>query len=427
MTSRERVRKAINHEVPDKVPFDLGSTSVTGIHAGAYTNLKDILGIKSGEIRVVDPFQMLAEIEEPVKEKIGIDTFGIQLPYTIFGFKNENRTQWRLFDGTEVMISGYFEYDIAKSGDILTYPQGDKSSLPSGRMTKDGYYFDAIVRQKPIIEEELDPKKWVDQTLSLYSEDDMMYLKQTVDRVYEGTEYAIVGNFCDGGLGDIGVVPGLNVKDPDGIRDPEEWYVSLITRKNYIKELFGYQTELALKNLKMYHEACGDRIDIINISETDFGGQRGLLFSREIFRELFKPYLREINDWVHKYTNWKVFYHTCGSIIELMDDFVEIGIDILNPVQYGAENMDLEDLKNDFGNKVVLWGGGVDTQWTLPFGKPEEVEEEVINNLKVLAKGGGFVFSAVHNIQANIPVDNLKALVETFHKWREVQVFPATV
>ena len=231
-------------------------------------------------------------------------------------------------------------------------------------------------------------------------------------------------NFCDGGLGDIGVVPGLNIKDPDGIRDPEEWYVSLLTRKNYIKELFGYQAELALKNLKMYHEACGGRIDIINISETDFGGQRGLLFSRDIFRELFKPYFREINDWVHKYTNWKVFYHTCGSIMELMDDFVEIGIDILNPVQYSAENMDLEDLKNDFGSKLVMWGAGADTQRTLPFGKPEEVEEEVINNLKVLAKGGGFVFSAVHNIQAHIPVDNLKALVETFYKWRAANVLP---
>ena len=146
-------------------------------------------------------------------------------------------------------------------------------------MAKDGYYFDAIVRQKPIREEELDPKKWVDQTLSLYSEDDLMYLKKTVERVYEETEYSIVGNFCDGGLGDIGVVPGLNIKEPDGIRDPEEWYVSLITRKNYINDLFGYQTELVLKNLKMYHEACGGKIDVIDISEPVLGGQRGLLLS----------------------------------------------------------------------------------------------------------------------------------------------------
>jgi hypothetical protein len=361
---------------------------------------------------------MLAEVEEPVKKKIGIDTYGVQLPYTIFGFKNEQWKHWRLFDDTDVLISGHFEYDVDKNGDILAYPLGDKNSLPSGRMTKNGYYFDAIVRQKPIVDEDLDPKKWVDQTLSLYSEDDMMYLKQTVDRVYEGTEYSIIGNFCDGGLGDIGVVPGLNINEPDGIRDPEEWYVSLLTRKNYIKDIFGYQTEVALKNLKMYQEACGEKIDVIDISETDFGGQRGLLFSGEVFREMFKPFFKEINDWVHKHTGWKVFYHTCGSVIELLDDFVEIGIDILNPVQYSAEHMDLSVLKKDFGSRIVLWGGGVDTQRVLPFGKPEEVEEEVINNLKVLAEGGGFVFSVVHNIQANIPVDNLSALVETFLEWR---------
>ena len=235
--------------------------------------------------------------------------------------------------------------------------------------------------------------------------------------MYEDTEYSIIGNFCDGGLGDIGVVPGLNIAEPDGIRDPEEWYVSLIARKDYINDIFGYQTELALKNLEMYHEACGEKIDIIDISETDFGGQRGLLFSREVFRELFKPYFREINDWVHKHTGWKAFYHTCGSVAELLEDFIEIGIDIINPVQYSAEHMDLSILKRDFGSRIVLWGGGVDTQRVLPFGKPGEVEREVINNIQVLAKGGGFIFCAVHNIQANIPTENLKALVETFKKW----------
>ena len=123
---------------------------------------------------------------------------------------------------------------------------------------------------------------------------------------------------------------------------------------------------------------------------------------------------------MHKHTGWKVFYHTCGSVVELLDDFIEIGIDILNPLQYSAEHMDLSVLKKDFGTRIVLWGGGVDTQRVLPFGKPEEVEEEVINNLKVLAEGGGFVFSVVHNVQANIPADNLRALVETFRKWSSV-------
>jgi hypothetical protein len=418
MTSRERVRRAINHELPDMVPLDLGSTSVTGIHVSSYGKLKKLLGIYGGEIRLIDPFQMLAEVEEPVRRKLGIDTFGLQPPSTPFGFKNENWKPWRLFDGTEVMVSGHFEYDIDANGDILLYPGGDRGVPPSGKMARDGYYFDAIMRQKPIEEKELDPKKWVDQTYSLYSDEDLAYLEKTSLRFFEETDYAIIGNFCDGGLGDIGVVPGLNVKDPEGIRDPEEWYISLVTRREYIREIFAYQTELVLKNLEMYHEACGDRIDVIDVSETDFGGQRGLLISVDLFRDLFKPYLRQINDWIKNNTGWKIFYHSCGSIGELIDDFIEIGVDILNPVQYSAEKMDLEKLKIKYGDKLVFWGGGIDTQWVLPFEKPNNVREEIIKNVRILSHGGGFVFSTIHNLQANVPAENLKALFDAFESCR---------
>ena len=422
MTSRIRVRKAINHEIPDKVPMDLGGTSVTGIHAIAYKHLKKILGEESGNIKIIDPYQMLVEVEDAVKKKIGVDTYGIQLPYTIFGFKNENWKPWKLNDGTEVLVSEHFEYDIDKSGNILLFPHGDRSVSPSGKMVKDGYYFDAISRQKPINQNNLDPKKWVDQSFSLYTQEDMKYLEKSSAGIFSETDYSIIGNFCDGGLGDIGIIPGPNVKDPVGIRDPEEWYISLVTRKNYINEIFGFQTELALRNLMMYHEACGDKVDIIDVSETDFGSQRGLLMSRATFTELFKPHFKKMNDWIRKNTNWKIFYHTCGSVLELMDDFIEIGIDILNPVQYSADNMDLIDLKKKYGKKIVFWGAGIDTQRILPFGKPDEVKEEVINNIKVLSEDGGFVFSAVHNIQANTPENNLKMLFDTFHQWRDCKV-----
>jgi hypothetical protein len=420
LTSRERVRKAINHEPPDRVPLDLGSTSVTGIHASTYAQLKEVLGVEMGVVRVVDPFQMLAEVEEPVRKRLGIDTYGVQLPSTIFGFKNENWKPWKLFDGTEVMVPGGFEWIVDHKGDILLYPKGDRKARPSGRMARDGYYFDAIVRQEKIDNERLDPKRWVDQSFSLYRDEDMQFLENTTRSIYEETDYSLVGNFCDGGLGDIGIVPGPNVKDPEGVRDPEEWYVSLKTRKDYISEIFGYQTELVLQNLKMYHEACGEKVDIIDISETDFGGQRGLLWSKEIFRELFKPRLEEINEWIHRNTNWKIFFHTCGSVVELMDDFVQIGVDILNPLQYSAEGMDLETIKGRYGDNMVFWGGGIDTQYILPFGSSEEINEEVMRNMKILAQGSGFVFSAVHNIQARIPVENVKALFDAFNHNRSL-------
>ena len=152
MTSRERLRKAIHHQQPDRPPRDLGSTLVTGIQAGAYARLKKALGIEAGKIRVYDPYQMLAEVEEPVKKALGVDTVGIQLPTTMFGYRNENWKPFRMFDGTDVEISGHFQYDVLPGGDIVQYPKGDRSVPPSGRMPQGGYYFDTIVREEPIDE-----------------------------------------------------------------------------------------------------------------------------------------------------------------------------------------------------------------------------------------------------------------------------------
>jgi len=146
VTSRERVRKAIHHEQPDRVPLDLGSTLVTGIQVSAYARLKKALGIHSGVNRVYDPYQMLGQVEEPVKKALGVDTFGIELPTTIFGYRNEGWKSFRMFDGTEAEISGHFEFDVLPNGDIVQYPKGDRSAPPSGKMPKGGYYFDVSIQ-----------------------------------------------------------------------------------------------------------------------------------------------------------------------------------------------------------------------------------------------------------------------------------------
>lgn len=418
MTSRERVRAALHHQQPDQVPLDLGSTSVTGVHASACAQLRKLYGLPDRPVKVVDPFQMLGEVDDDLREALGIDTIGIQLPYTVFGFKNENFKPWRLFDGTEVLVPGGFETQTAPNGDLLLYPQGDRSASPSGRMPRGGHYFDPVVRQKPLTAENLDPRLWVEQTLARYTDEDLRYLERASRRARRETDLAVIGNFCDGGLGDIGLVPGPGTKDPSGVRDPQEWYVSLITRKSYIQDIFGYQTELALDNLKVYLQACGDRIDVIDVSETDFGGQRGLLVSRGLFRELWTPHLKRINDWIHRNTGWKVFYHTCGSVAELLEDFIEIGVDILNPVQYTAEGMVPGALKQRFGDRLVFWGGGVDSQRVLPFGTEQEVRGEVAGNLETLGQGGGYVFAVVHNLQANVPPENIRALFDAFQEKR---------
>lgn len=413
MTSRERVRLAINHKEPDRVPVDLGSTLVTGIQAGIYSKFREALGVKKGKVKVYDPYQMLAEVEDEVKKALGIDTCGIQLPVTIFGYRNENWKPFRMFDGTEVLISGHFEYDILENGDIVQYPRGDRKASPSGKMPKNGFYFDTIVRQEPIDEKKLNPREWVLQTYSIYNEEDLRYFEETSKWYYENTDYSLVGNFWGAGFGDIAIVPGPNILSPRGIRDPEEWYISSVIRKDYIRDIFNYQFELQMKNLKMYREAVNDRIDVIVMSGTDFGSQNGPFIAPAVYRELYKPLHKAMNDWVHEYTGWKTFYHTCGSVVAYLDDFYEAGVDILNPVQISAFGMSPDSLKMGYGDKFVFWGGGVDSQGTLSFGNPEDVSAEVENNIKIFGKQGGYVFNNVHNIQATVPLDNLLAMFRT--------------
>jgi hypothetical protein len=412
MTSRERVRKAISHVQPDRPPLDLGSTLVTGIHVSAYERLKKALGLGGGVSRVYDPFQMLGVVEEPVKKALGVDTFGIELPTTLFGYRNENWKRFTLFDGTEVEISGHFEYDVLPGGDIVQYPKGDRSAPPSGRMPRGGFYFDSIVRQEPIDENALDPKEWVAQSYSLYRDDELRFLEETARHWYESSDYSLVGNFWGAGFGDIALVPGPAIAHPKGIRDPEEWYVSSITRKDYVREIFQLQFELQMKNLAAYRQAVGDKIDVVVMSGTDFGSQNGPFISPASYRETFKPLHRQMNDWVHANTGWKTFYHTCGSIVAFLDDFAEAGIDILNPVQISAAGMSPEFLKKEYGDRFVFWGGAVDAQHTLSFGTPDQVKEETARNVGIFSRGGGYVCNNVHNIQANVSTENLMALFQ---------------
>ena len=413
MTSREKIRKAINHEEPDRIPLDLGSTLVTGIQASIYAKLKRALNLKDQPVKIIDPFQMLAYVEPEVIEKLGVDTVGLWLPTNIFGFKNENWKPWRLFDRTKVMVPKKFIATTDNEGNIYLYPQGDTSVSPSAKMPKGGYYFDVLVRQETINEEHLDPEEWVKDQYSVYTDEELRYLEETAEDLYKNTELSLVGGFWQGGFGDIALVPGPSIKQPKGIRDPQKWIMAHMLHPEYIKGIFNLQCEIALENLKLYYQAVGDKIDVIVVSGTDFGTQNAAFISPDMYRDIYKPFHKRVNDWIHKNTPWKIFYHSCGSIVSLLDDFVEVGVDILNPVQCSAKGMDPHMLKKKYGDKLVFWGGGVDTQRTLPFGTPEEVRREVRERCRILGEGGGFVFNSIHNIQARIPIENLVAVFET--------------
>ena len=413
MTHRERIKAALNHIQPDRVPVDFSATMTSGISASVVSKLRKAMGLDSPEdrVKVFEPFQMLGEILPDLKEKLFIDTYGLFNIDNIFGFKNENWKPWTMFDGTKVLVAGKFNTEPDENGNIPMYAGGDKSYPPCAVMPKGGFYFDAISRQKPIDEDNLNVEDNLED-FGPYSDELLEYLENESKRIYEETDYAIIYTMGGASFGDIALVPGLWLKDPKGIRDVEEWYISTVTRRDYIYEVFDRQCDIAIENLAGVRDALEDRIEAVFVTGTDFGTQRGPFISPDAYRDLFKPIHVRINEWIHKNTSWKSFIHSCGGIRPLMDDIIDAGFDILNPVQCSAEGMDPQKLKDDYGDKIVFWGGGVDTQKTLPFGKPEEVYDEVSERIKIFNKGGGYVFNSIHNIQQNTPVENVMAMLD---------------
>jgi hypothetical protein len=418
MTSRERVLAALNHQEPDRVPVDLGSTPVSGIHASTLSQLRLALGLdKPGDrVKVVEPYQMLGEVGEDLREALGIDTVGLGGRVTMFGYPAADWKEWELFDGTPVLVPGLFNTGREKNGDLLQYPEGDKKAPASGRMPAGGYYHDVIVRQEPIEEARLNPEDNVEEFRHLTHED-AAYWEAEAERLYRGTDYAVVGAWGGAGFGDIAWIPGPGLKHPRGIRDIAEWYMSTVSRRDYVYEVFERHCEIALQNLARVAPLVGERVQVLFTSGTDFGTQRGPFLSVETYRDLFKPFHTLINTWVHHNTAWKTFTHTCGGVRPLLEEMIEAGFDILNPVQVSAEGMEAAGLKRDFGDRLVFWGGGADTQKTLPFGTPEEVKREVRERLEIFAPGGGFVFNAIHNLQPRTPVENVLAMFEAVREW----------
>jgi len=424
MTSRERINLALNHREADRIPFDLGASAVTGMHVSAVYNLRQALGLDAPgtPVKVVEPYQMLGEIAPDLIEAVGIDVVGLGSPRTLFGFENKGWKDWRLFDNTPVLVPEGFNTDPNPDGSIFLYPEGDKSVPPSGVMPNGGFFFDSIVRQPPIDEDELNPEDNLEE-FGPISDADLEHFRSEAERIYAQTDKAILANFGGTAFGDIALVPAPWLKHPKGIRDIEEWYVSTAIRRDYVYTVFECQCEIALGNLEKIHKAVGDRVSAVFITGTDFGTQRGLFISADAYRDLYKPFHKRVNDWIHKHTAWKTFIHSCGSVAALIPDFIDAGFDILNPVQCSAFDMEAQSLKDRFGSpprsigdRITFWGGGVDTQQTLPFGTPEQVRAEVQERIKIFGKGGGFVFNAIHNIQSGTPVENLLAMLKTIRE-----------
>ncbi len=414
MTSKERVKAALAHKRPDKIPVDFGGTPVTGIHVLAVENLRKYFGLENKPVKVIEPYQMLGEIDNELLYIMGVDIVGFSPGNNMFGFANKNWKEFKTGWGQVVLVPGNFDTTIDKQGDLLIYPEGDTTVAPSAKMPKAGYFFDAVIRQEPIVEAALDPEDNLEE-FSPVSDIDLEYFKNKIDELSK-LDKGIIANFGGTALGDIALVPGLNLKNPKGIRDVSEWYISTVARQDYIHRIFDSQTNLALKNLEKVYQVVGNRIDAVFICGTDFGTQISQFCSVTTFNALYAPYYKKINDWIHQNTTWKTFKHSCGAVAPLIQSFIECGFDILNPVQINATGMDPKYLKETYGDKLVFWGGGIDTQKVLAFGIPEEVRKQVLDNCRIFGENGGFVFNTVHNIQANMPVENLVAMFKAIEQ-----------
>ncbi len=417
--SREVVISALNHTSSNRIPIDFGGTSVTGIHASCVSALRRHYGLEKRPVKIHEPYQMLAMVEDDLQRAMGIDTEGVFARNTIFGFPLGEWKPW-VFRGMEVLVPRDFETTIDDNGDTFIYPQGDTSVAPSGRMPKDGFFFDTIVRQRPFREEDLNPEDNLEEFTPI-TEEDLAWLVEGAKNA-RATGRAVIASFGGTAFGDIALVPAPFLKDPKGIRDIAEWYMSTRSRRDYIHAIFSRQCDLAIANLDKIYKAAGNCIDIVFTCGTDFGTQKSAFCSVQAFRELYFPYYKRLNDWIHKNTNWKTFKHSCGSVERFIDSFIEGGFDILNPVQCSAVGMEASHLKEKYGDRIVFWGGGVDTQQVLPFGTPEQVREQVLRRCEIFSKNGGFVFNTIHNIQAQTPVENIVAMIDAVHEFSSVAI-----
>ena len=407
MNSKEILRSALNHKA-GPIPVDLGGSAVTGIHCETLANLREYLGLEKKPVKIIEPYQMLGEVDEEVQQALGIDILPLWDERSMSGARLRDFKEWRTPWGQDVLVPGDFNTTTDDQGAVYLYPQGDTTVPPSLKMPSGGKFFDAIDRQKPYDEDELVLE---DNTEEFTPIDDttLQALGRRAAEVVK-TGKGVLGSFGGAAFGDVAMVPAVSMKDPKGIRGVADWYMLLASDPDFVRSIFDVQLEMVLKNLETIHGVVGEAPDVLYVCGTDFGTQIGTFCSVQTFRELYKPYYQAVNDWIHTHTTWKTFKHSCGAIEAFIPELIDAGFDILNPVQWSAAGMDRRKLKEKYGKDIVFWGGGINTQKTLPHGTAQEVYDEALECCRIFGQDGGYVFTSIHNIQAKVPAENVAAM-----------------
>ncbi|HET7377548.1 MAG TPA: uroporphyrinogen decarboxylase family protein [Anaerolineae bacterium] len=366
---------ALNHREPDRIPIDLGATIVTSIVKPAYLELTQHLGLPIEDIKMLDYVQQLPYLDEALLQRFDVDFRLVQLPAA-----------------TAVGV------DIFEEGDYFAFFDrwGSKLHMPK----QGGLYFDWVdFPIKAPTFEALDRYHWPKPD----PDEVNAQLGEQAKYLYEHTDYALVGS---------AVIGGGIFEQPARMMGLQNFFMALIAEPKFADRLMDQITDLYIESCNNYLDHVGKFIQVFTFWD-DLAGQNGWLIRPELYRKLIKPKQRRLIEAIKQKTKAKVFYHSCGATRELIPDLIDLGFDILNPVQVSAKGMDTKQLKRDFGQDIVFWGGGVDTQHILPFGKPQAVVDEVKRRIDDLAPGGGFVFAAVHNIQAFVPPENIVAAFDT--------------
>jgi uroporphyrinogen decarboxylase len=415
MTKRERILRTIEHKEPDRVPVDLGAMRSTGITAVAYGALKRCLGIAGGQTYVYDVVQQLAQPEQPILDYAGTDVvdFG-----RVFLTDEKDWKDFRLPDGSPAKIPN----------DMNLVPDGEGGWLalaadgsPIGAMPRGAYYLSqTYFPLKDWDGTDLSILDWLPDFMNRVTwsafptapfhkpltPDHLAEIRLRAKRLYETTDDTIMIGF-GGNLLEWGQY----------LCRMDQFLIDLVESPKKAGALLDRLVDLHLANLEKLLPAIDGYVQIIQMGD-DLGTQLTTEISPKLYREAIKPRQKLIFDMVKKLSSLRLFLHSCGAIADILADLIEIGVDIINPVQTSARGMDPIRLKREFGKDITFWGGGCDTQRVLPLGTPEEIADHVKERMDIFAPGGGFVFTQVHNIMPHVPPENIVAMYEAVRKYR---------
>lgn len=381
MNGRERVLATLAHQEPDRIPLDIGAGAACGISVIAYQNLLEYLGIKIKDIKLSNVSSQLAFVDELVYKKLGIDVRPIGIDEKSITLNDADRIH-----GIKEEIDYYWFVD----------DWGRKWKRPNN-----GLYYDLV--GFPLADIELKDYKWPDPAdpkrfLGLRKE--VEHYKKKTDAVLIFA-HAMGSGFLQMGAQLFGF---------------ERWFSMLALEQKKVEKYLERYLEVKIEYWDKLLEQIGDMVDVVCESD-DLGTQNATWISKDMYRLLIKPRQKKLFSFIKQRADVKFFFHSCGSVYDFIPDLIEIGVDILNPVQVSAAKMDTARLKREFGKDLVFWGGGIDTQEVLPYGTKQEIEDEVKKRIDDLAPGGGFVFATVHNIQEDVPPENIVAMLEALNKY----------